>query len=494
MFLKSGSGAVLGAALALGEAPAHAAPAPQWDEEFDVVIVGSGLASAVAACAALDRGAKVLILEKMGVVGGTGVASNGTFAVVGSPQQAKAGITHDTWEVFYQDNLKEGQNFCQPELIKHLSQSSRKAYDFMIAHGAKFEDYLIPFPGQSINRLLQPKTNCLTGMLQPLYAYLRGKGATVRTRCRVDALVFGADGAVEGVRLRENYYFDAKLDSDDIENRSGTPRTIRARRGVICGTGGFAHDKPFMAQEFPQLTSVFSTQQIGSTASGFRVLANAGARMVHTSFFRPAFPQANNMGRGLMVDVLSGQRFTNETLGRLPQFHAAARLMASNGGRIPIAILDADTYPNLVDLPHFNVNIDAGWVTRHDSIESIAQKFQIPLDELKKTIARYNRMIEQGKDSDFGANLEFGKRNKLDRAPYYVAMVRPDLNSTLGGALINTQAQVIGLNTNRPIPGLYAAGEASGGVLGHSRLLGCATLSCTVFGMAAGYDVAARKA
>ena len=91
----AGAGAAL-AGLGINFAHAGVARADQhWDETFDVIIVGVGLAGLTAACAALDESAKTVLLEKMSVSGGTGNYSNGTFSVVGSPQQAAAGIKDD---------------------------------------------------------------------------------------------------------------------------------------------------------------------------------------------------------------------------------------------------------------------------------------------------------------------------------------------------------------------------------------------------------------
>ena len=462
-----------------------------WDETFDVIIVGAGLAGLAAACASIDGGAKTVLLEKMSVPGGTGNFSNGTFTVVGSPQQAKAGIKDD-WQSLMADNMREGGGYCHPELARHVAEQSHASYEFAVAHGATFEDYLIPFPGHSVKRILQPTKNCEVGFLQPFRRYVTEHGGEIRTRVRVDEILFNEAGDVVGVKARTNYRFDPTLESDDIQNKTGAVKYYRARRGVICATGGFAHDKPFIAQEFPQFSDTFSTQHIGATASGYRLLANAGARMIHTTFYRPAFPEANNMGKGVLIDVKTGKRYVNETISRQAHFVEANKTIQATG-QIPVAILDEDSMAHIVNMPHFKVNQAAGWVTKHASLEAVAKHYGIPFENLKQTVDQYNAMVEKGEDTEFHSNLDKKPKNPIDKAPFYVCWVRPDLNSNTGGALINTKAEVIGLNTNQPIPGLYACGKATGGVHGISRLLGAATADCMVFGMTAGREAAARK-
>lgn len=487
----AGAGAAL-AGLGINFAHAGVARADQhWDETFDVIIVGAGLAGLTAACAALDEGAKTVLLEKMSVSGGTGNYSNGTFSVVGSPQQAAAGIKDD-WKILMEDNMREGGGWCRPELARHVAEQSHASYEFAIAHGATFEDYLIPFPGHSVKRLLQPTKNCEVGFLQPFRRYVKEHGGEIRTRVRVDEILFNDAGEVVGVKARTNYRFDPTLESDDLENKTGTVKYYRALRGIVCATGGWAHDKVFLEQECPQFAQTFSTQHIGSTASGYRLLANAGARMIQTAFYRAAFPEANNMGKGVIVDVTTGKRYISETKDRRTQFEAANIQMLKTG-RIPVSILDKEAYEHVVNMPHFNVNRAAGWVTEHPSIEDVAEHYEIPLEPLKETIARYNADVEKGVDTEFGSDLEKKFKNPIDHAPYYVCWVRPDLNANTGGALITPKAEVVGLNTNKPIPGLYAAGKATGGVHGYSRLLGAAVADCVVFGMTAGREVARRK-
>ena len=139
-------------------------------------------------------------------------------------------------------------------------------------------------------------------------------------------------------------------------------------------------------------------------------------------------------------------------------------------------------------------NAGAGYVTKHDSLEDLAEHYKIPLDALKATIEEYNAMAEKGEDTVFRADFSKTKNNRVDKPPYYAVMVKPNLTYSLAGALITPKAEVVGVLDDEPIPGLYAAGEAASGVHGAMRLGGCAILDCCVFGMIAGRNVMAKKA
>ena len=123
----------------------------------------------------------------------------------------------------------------------------------------------------------------------------------------------------------------------------------------------------------------------------------------------------------------------------------------------------------------------------------MAEHYKIPLDTLKATIEEYNAMAEKGEDTAFKADFAKTKNNKVDKPPYYAVMVKPNLTYSLAGALITPKAEVVSVLDDAPIPGLYAAGEATSGVHGAMRLGGCAILDCCVFGMLAGRNVMAKK-
>lgn len=499
-FIKSGTAALCVLAAAGGSARAAAPgaeekkPDQSWDDMFEVIIIGSGLAGLVAGLSAQDNGVhKVVILEKMGMEGGSTAISNGTISVPGSPLQQQQGI-QDSPEALLKDILKAGNGYCHKELTITLAEKAHSAYSFIVKHGAKFKKTVMQPSGMTAKRLLQPDYNAYTGLLQPLRASFVSRGGEVRTCCRVDSLVQNAQGAVIGVMARTDYHFDTRLSSDDIKNTTGTPVTYAATKGVVCCTGGFEADKTFRAQELPQFADAFTTEQPGATASGFRLLALAGARMIHGPLYRPAFPCTDEQPFGMMIDPSTGKRFVREDAGRIPVFHAASDVLSRNGGRIPLSILDQDACEMVENKHRLKMNTDAGYVSQYESLEALAKHFDISEKVLLETVSAYNIMVETGKDTELGADFSKTKSNKIDKAPFYAVMIKPNLTYSLAGALITPRAEVLSIATETPVPGLYAAGEATAGVHGGMRLGGCAILDCCVFGMIAGQEVAGRSA
>ena len=122
-FIKTGAAALCG----LAAAPALAAKprkSAEWAETFDVIVIGSGLAAFVAGLSALENGAKrVVLLEKMGMIGGSTAISNGTISVPGSPLQKAKGI-EDSPEAMLGDLLKAGKGFCHPDLTRTLVEAN----------------------------------------------------------------------------------------------------------------------------------------------------------------------------------------------------------------------------------------------------------------------------------------------------------------------------------------------------------------------------------
>jgi succinate dehydrogenase/fumarate reductase flavoprotein subunit len=127
-------------------------------------------------------------------------------------------------------------------------------------------------------------------------------------------------------------------------------------------------------------------------------------------------------------------------------------------------------------------------VRQFDELRELSEAYGIPGDALQETVERYNRAVAVGIDLEFGKPFYPGVV-PLDHPPFYGMRLWPKVHHTMGGVQINTQAQVLDLE-QRPIPGLYAAGEVTGGIHGACRLGSCAMTECLIFGRIAGRSAA----
>ena len=132
--------------------------------------------------------------------------------------------------------------------------------------------------------------------------------------------------------------------------------------------------------------------------------------------------------------------------------------------------------------------LERGVVKKFDTLDALAEAFNVQKDGLKKTVAEYNASLKAGEDKAFGK--PFQKDCKpIVSPPFYGMNLWPKAHHTMGGIQLNTEAQVIDLY-QKPIPGFYAAGEISGGVHGAVRLGSNAITDCIVFGRIAGKNAA----
>ncbi len=131
--------------------------------------------------------------------------------------------------------------------------------------------------------------------------------------------------------------------------------------------------------------------------------------------------------------------------------------------------------------------IKKGFAETGESIQALAEAIGAPADALSATMDKWNACVEAKKDEDFG-RVSFA--NPLDQAPFYAIKVQPGVHHTMGGVRIDSEAQVIDTDGS-VIPGLFAAGEVTGGVHGNNRLGGNAVADFVIFGRIAGASAAA---
>lgn len=132
--------------------------------------------------------------------------------------------------------------------------------------------------------------------------------------------------------------------------------------------------------------------------------------------------------------------------------------------------------------------ISAGYTVTGSTYEELADAMGVPADTFAATMEKWNECVANQSDPDFN-RVSFA--NPLDTAPYYAILVQPGIHHTMGGLTIDTSCEVLDGVHGNVIPGLFAAGEVTGGVHGANRLGGNAVADFVVFGGIAGESAAA---
>jgi flavocytochrome c len=503
-FLKTAGGAAAVAGLAtsgmaLTPWQAEAAAIPKkWDEAYDVVVVGSGFAGLAAAYEAKKAGASVVVLEKMRTPGGNSIINGGVVSAAGSPMEEKEGVK-DSPELLLKDMLTAGLHLNHVELAKMVAYKSNETVQWTITElDVKYKDKLSQEGGHSVPRMYSTHNQSGSAIITQQLIKLKEIGVVPKTQSYLTQIYRDADGRVKGVQIREKYVFP-NADSGKLKN-------IKAKKAVVLATGGFGNDVAFRTVQDPRLTADFpSTNQPGATAEALREALRIGCTPLQLSWIQlgpwgspdekgmglsPFFAQLLGAMYGLWIDTKTGKRFVNELADR--KIRADAIIKAGNKC---IAFTDAFGYAFgqkaiAEALPKL---MERGVVKKYDTLEQMAAAYDIPIEPLKETIEKFNKGVLAGKDEEWGRYLQKNQK-PLGPGPYYALRLTPKIHHTMGGVHMNPKAQAMDVMTDKPIPGLYAAGEVTGGVHGAVRLGSCATLDCLIFGRIAGQNAAAEKA
>jgi flavocytochrome c len=510
-FLKSAvaaSGAIMAAAAANAGIPASAVKS--YEEEFDVVIIGSGFAGMACALKAGRAGLRVLMLEKMSVVGGNSAICGGNVACPCNPVQKAQGIK-DSKELFIEDCLRDGLGINHTNLLATIADRCNDTIKMVVDCGCEFvPNHMLFEGGHSVPRSYEIKAGSGSGYIRPMHAELKKiKNVVIRTRAKFDDFIVSDDKSeVLGVTYRSGYRFNNKLVSDDLENKTGKSHTVRAKLGVMLAAGGFSRDIWFRQIQDPRVVpSTDSTNQPGATAGVLIKALGIGAAPVQLCWLQ-FLPYCNPnekgfgvsvnftnhacMDLGLVVDRKTGKRFMDEHAGRKIKADAMFKVIG-NDKNYPIAVCD-DAIVKAINPSFVRLPLEMGTVKKFDTLEALAKHFGIKQDAFLAEVKKFNNFVKEGTDKDFHRILKFNKGLDVSKPPFYGIEVCPKIHHTMGGVMINNNAQVISATTHAPIKGLYAGGEVTGGVHGASRLGTVAVIDALTFGMIAGEQFAKMKA
>lgn len=530
---------------------------PSWDHEVDVVVLGSGGAALTAALTAAAHGASVAVYEKAATVGGTTAVSGGVVwipahnrvpdeeltvadALTYLRAQSLGSMDDALVETFVRTGpamldfveahsglrfeIAAGFPDYKPELPGGRPSGGRSltAAPYDLAQLGQWRDRITSFPADWSNVGFDAETRarlhaevdesatdlCVAGtaLIAGLLKGLLDAGVTPQTNARAEELL-GDAGEIIGVRIAQ----------------AGQRLTVRARRGVILGTGGFEWD-PALVNAFLRGPMHGAVSPPNNTGDGLRMamahgadLANMGeawwvpivqipgdtidgkqrSRSVRLERTRP---------RSIIVNR-AGKRFVNEACDYNSMAGAFHYLDPRDGyvndpAWIVFDSLHLKRYGFLGVAPGEPV---PDWFCASADLAELAAKTGIAIEGLTRTIERWNHNVGAGSDPDFGrgssaydgywgdkrATTLAGKTlGPVDTAPYYAVPVSVGAMGTKGGPRTDRDGRVLHVS-GAPIPGLYAAGNAMGGVTGRAYGGAGGTIGpAMVFGFRAGYFAA----
>ena len=454
---------------------AAAVPAEKTDEtlDCDVLIVGAGGAGLTAAVRANQEGAKVLVIEKMPLVGGNSLKASGGMNCAGTKFQEAAGITDSGVQEFIEDTMNGGHQLNDLALVTTMAENSAEAVEWLESIGAPLPK-VAATGGTTHKYLHSPEDGSPVGsyLVAKLSEEAEKEGIEVMLNTRATELIM-ADGAVVGAKAE-----------DDAHNY-----TINAK-AVILATGGFGANFELMCKYNPSLKNAVTTNHPGATGDGIGMAMAVGAATVDMEQIQlhPTVYQATSMlvsekmrSLGAILVNQEGKRFTNDLSTR--DAVSAAELEQTGG--YAYIIFDQ----NLVDHNKSAAQyIEQGMAVTGDTYEALAEAMGVDVDAFVATMDTWNAAVAAGVDEEFGRNN--GMDDDLSTAPYYAIQIAPGIHHTMGGIKIDTDTEVIDTAGN-VIPGLYAAGETTGGVHGGNRIGGNAVCDFVVFGRIAGANAAA---
>ena len=484
--------------------------------DADVVVVGAGGAGMTAAITAAGEGKSVVILESQSMVGGNSVRATGgmnagktvyqdenefgesagvektlktaaekyadnetitalakTVSEQWAAYQANPTGYFDSVELMELDTMIGGKGINDPELVETLCANSADAIDWLDEHGITLHN-VSSFGGASVKRIHRPvnaegKTVSVGSYMIPLLQENCEKaGVKMMLDTTATEILTDANGAAVGVKAT---------------GASGETVTVNAK-AVVLATGGFGANLDMVVKYKPELKGFMTTNAPGIQGQGIEMAQAIGAATVDMDQIQihptveantAALITEGLRGDGAVLINAEGKRFIDE-VGTRDVVSAAEIAQTGSYSWLVVdqAMVDASSV--------IQGYIKKGYTVTGETYEELGKAMGVDEAAFAETMNTWNGYVEAKNDPDFG-RTSFA--NKLDTAPYYAIKVTAGVHHTMGGLKINTNTEVLNEN-GEIIPGLFAAGEVTGGVHGANRLGGNAVADFTVFGRIAG--------
>ena len=534
---------------------------PLWTT--DILVVGSGAGALTAAATAAELGLDTLVIEKGHLWGGTSATSGGTLWIPCTRHMAEAGIEDSPDEAFAYLHALIGDEVSESKLRAYIAGASKMLHFLEDKCGARFRsvkyaDYHMDLPGAREHRSHEPLPIYAGRLgrdyetLQPMHLGAQAFGRVNWTIIEARPMITKRPGWVRNtLKVMARYYLDLPQRYRTARDRrltagnsllgqlrralnrrkvplmlgvalkeliteagrvvgarvdySGQRHTIRARRGVILGAGGFERNQSMREANLKTdgtTSALWSGSQANNTGDAITAAERIGARLefMDCAWWAPAMRLADeDRARpmfveralpGCMIVSQQGKRYMNESAS----YHVAGgemmRLHSDACSTIPSWFLFDARYrsqyavgPLLPGPPAMDRAVKGGMrdvMKRGQTVEELAAATGLPAAALQHTFARFNEFAVKGEDPDFqrgvnGYDRYYGDpRSKpnpclapLEKAPFYAVKIFPGDIGTKGGVLTDENGCALDTN-NAPIRGLYAIGNTSASVMGRT--------------------------
>ena len=484
--------------------------------EADVVVVGAGGAGMTAAITAAAEGKSVVILESQSMVGGNSVRATGgmnagktvyqdenefgesagvektlktaaekyadnetitalakTVSEQWAAYQANPTGYFDSVELMELDTMIGGKGINDPELVETLCANSADAIDWLDEHGITLHN-VSSFGGASVKRIHRPvnaegKTVSVGSYMIPLLEEnCKKAGVQILLNTTANEILTDANGAAAGIKATGS---------------TGETVTVNAK-AVVLTTGGFGANLDMVVEYKPELKGFMTTNAAGAQGQGIEMATAIGAGTVDMDQIQihptveantAALITEGLRGDGAVLINAEGKRFIDE-VGTRDVVSAAEIAQTGSYSWLVVdqAMVDASSV--------IQGYIKKGYTVTGSTYEELGEAMGVDAAAFAETMEKWNGYVEAKNDPDFG-RTSFA--NPLNTAPYYAVKVTAGVHHTMGGLKINANTEVLN-EKGEVIPGLFAAGEVTGGVHGANRLGGNAVADFTVFGRIAG--------
>lgn len=518
------------------KAGADKAAAADFKTSADVIVVGAGGAGMVAAATAVDNGATVIVLEKMAMLGGNTARSEGNMSamdpepekllpmtqavrdiiakytnpkVACSPEAAELQKTvlkqlaehdaagkkyiFDSPELFALQTIVGGNCKNDAKLVLTMTRNATAAMKWLDAQ-SDMTWFHVPrswvdvgigglYPRGQWPRQADGKTPISTydAYIRPLAAKVEAAGNPIYKNIKVVSVERDASGRVTGVKA---------VDPKGVER-------VFSGRSVVLAAGGYGANLQ-MVKKYNDISVTVTSNSPGITGEVLEEAVAAGAGLTGMEWIQ-IHPHGNPKNGELESAIAArpsdtpyvnrdGLRFVDET-GRRDEISYG---ILKQPGQVAFSIYDQRTIEEKkVEEKKIESAIAHGYAFKADTLEDLARQAGIDWKNFEKTMKAYNEAsVSQNTKSLPVPKILIG--NPVVKAPFYAVPITTTIHHTMGGLRINEKTQVLDKNGN-VIPGLYAAGEITGGIHGGNRLGRNALTDLLVFGHIAGQEVAKNK-